>query len=162
MTPNSVLLAVAALVLTACSGPAPAPKSATSAAPTATVPAPTDFVIDDLKEEDGNIQGCTTMLARVRTTAPGNVFIEDGVDTGAVGFIRIDTKLVKLTLVSATPTDRGAVRTFADPAKTVRVVETTTTGQSREESDSVDQSGTIAVTHKGATQTIAVEGGTAC
>lgn len=150
---TSLVVLFAALALAACSGPAPTAKKA---------PAPADFVVDDLADNDANIQGCSTMLARVQTTEPGNVFVEDGTDNGAKGFIRIDGQLVTLTLVSAVGDEKAATRTFADAAKTVQVVEKLKTGEAHQEADSVDQSGSIAITKGGATQTIAVEGGTAC
>lgn len=104
------------------------------------------------------------MLSRVGAPMnDGLLFAEDAVDNGAKGFIKINGHVLNLALVRATSADTAPeVRTFADAAHTVEVVETTTLGQAHEEADSVERTGTLAVTFGGATQTIPVEGGTAC
>jgi len=104
------------------------------------------------------------MLSRVgAATNAGLLFAEDGVENGAIGFIKINGTVLNVALTSKSGGETGpTVRTFADTAHTVQVVETTTTGAAHEESDSVEQSGTLAVTFGGATQTIPVDGGTAC
>lgn len=149
-------IAIAAIALTACSRPAAPPTASTP--PPAAVAA---FTINPLTEADNTIQGCTTSLSR-RGDTSGEIFLEDGVDSGAKGFIRIDGALINVGLVDLTESETGATRTFADAAHTVRIVETLTVGQAHEESDSVDMSGTLAVTYRGATQNFPVEGGTAC
>lgn len=104
------------------------------------------------------------MLSRVG--APNNagiIFAEDAVDNGAKGFIKINGAVINVALMSATNADGAPeVRTFADAAHTIEIVETTTLGEAHEEADSVERAGTLAVTFGGATQTIPVEGGTAC
>lgn len=152
---TTLAIAFAALALTACSKPAEPAKAP------APPPVAANFVINPLTEADNTIQGCTTSLSR-RGDTTGEIFLEDGVDSGAKGFIRIDGALINVGLVDLTESETGATRTFADTADTVRIVETLTVGQAHEESDSVDMSGTLAVTYRGATRTIPVEGGTAC
>jgi hypothetical protein len=144
MTRPSAALILAAIMAAACT-PTPAPQ------------APANFTVGELTESDGDIEGCSTMLSRVGG-ARGNIFIEDAVDTGAKGFIRINGNLIRVDLVRVS----GEQRAFADAAHRVEVVETLTTGEAHEESDSVEQSGSVVVTFGGVTQTIAVEGGTAC
>jgi hypothetical protein len=118
------------------------------------------FDIGVLSESDINIQGCTTTL--VRAGGADTVFAEDGADVGARGFIRLDGRLISVGLTGASGDNRRATRNFANPDQSVAIVESLTTGAAHEDSDSVEQSGTIAVTYRGATQTVQVDGGTAC
>ncbi|HWA01411.1 MAG TPA: hypothetical protein VG841_13960 [Caulobacterales bacterium] len=151
---RALLSLAAVLALASCSPPPATPTtSATGAA---------NFVIDDLAENDGDIQGCARMLGRVNAQPGADVFREDGVDTGAKGFIRIDGVLIQVNLVSANATEQGGARAFADASRSTQVVETLTTGAAHEESDSVEESGALTVTHNGATQILQVSGGTAC
>jgi len=156
------LTAVALLSIVACTKPAATPDAASSseAAPASvTAPAAT-FVINPLQANDNDIMGCQTMLSDGKS--PGELFVEDGVEKGARGLLRINGYLVSVDLISSTQTEKGGTRTFADKDKTVTVVETVTIGEQHPESDSVDLSGNLTVTHKGVSQTIAVTGGTAC
>ncbi len=120
------------------------------------------FFLGELSDTDGDIQGCTTTLSRASSETGRAIFAEDGVDTNAVGFIRIDDKLMKVGLVSSTPGDKGGVRVFASKDKTVQVVENYVTGAEHQESDSVELTGTLVVTVRGESQTFMVSGGTAC
>ncbi|MES1199315.1 MAG: hypothetical protein ABUS48_04970 [Pseudomonadota bacterium] len=152
---TSSFICAAALALAACSPPA-----ATTNVPPA--PTPPAFVVGDLGDNDGAIQGCTTMLQRKGAQPGADVFRAAGGDHDAQGFMRIDGALVTLTLVSANITEQGGTRTFSDATHATQVLETLTTGATHEEADSVEQSGTLTITRNGGTQTIAVEGGTAC
>jgi len=153
-------LLAAALPLAACTQPA---ATTTATAPPATTAAAT-FVVGNLAEGDGQIQGCTTMLSRAGDApSAGDLFRAGGGDDKDVqGFIRIDGALITLNLVTADIDEKGGRRSFADTAHTTQVIESLTTGAAHEESDSVEESGTLAVTHNGATQTLQVSGGTAC
>ena len=158
---SASLTAVILLAVSGCSKPVATPEAASSEAAPASVSAPAaTFVINPLQDKDNDIMGCQTMLSDGKS--PGELFVEDGVDTGARGLLRINGYLVSVDLVSNIQTETGGTRTFADKEKTVTVVETLKTGAQHPESDSVDMSGTLTVTHNGATQTIAVTGGTAC
>ncbi|MFT3728069.1 MAG: hypothetical protein QM759_09620 [Terricaulis sp.] len=149
------LLAAALMSIAACQ-PAATTTATTSAAATA---APS-FNVQALAENDIQIQGCTRSLSR--TGATDTIFAEDGVDTGAKGIIRIDGQLINVSLTAGTGDEQHSNRNFADAAHTLAIVENLTTGAAHEESDSVEESGTLAVTYKGTTQTIQVEGGVAC
>lgn len=145
----------------------PAPQSTTNADGAARVEnsaAPASFTVDALGDAEWSIQGCSTMLSRVGAPVnQGILFAEDAVDNGAKGFIKINGHVLNVSLASASGGESAPeVRTFADAAHTVEVVETTTLGEAHEEADSVERAGTLAVTFGGATQTIPVEGGTAC
>ena len=120
------------------------------------------FFVGELSDSDGDIQGCTTTLQRASSETGRAIFAEDGVDTNAVGFIRINDKLVKVGLVTSTPNDKGGIRVFASHDQSVRITETYRTGASHQESDSVDLTGTLVVTVNGESQTFTVSGGTAC
>ncbi|HVY84117.1 MAG TPA: hypothetical protein VG943_03230 [Caulobacterales bacterium] len=145
----------AVLLLAACS-----PQSTTGAATSTAAAA--RFVVNDLGDNDGAIQGCTTMLGRKGAQPGADVFRAGGGDQDAQAFVRIDGALVTLNLTSANVNEQGGTRTFADASHTTQVVEALTTGATHEEADSVEQSGTLTITHNGSTQTIEVEGGTAC
>jgi hypothetical protein len=150
----------------ATASPGAAASGSASTAPS-TAPASGTFAVGYLKESDSvGIQGCSTMLSR-KGAAPdaGDIFdAEGGEAANSKGFIRIDGAVVPLTLVSATYDEKGGsgVRVFTDAGKTLTVTETLKTGKAHEASDSVEQSGTLVVVFKGETQTIEVEGGTAC
>lgn len=148
-----------ALSLAACGQ---ATTASTTTSTTVPVPAAATFVVNDLLANDGQIQGCTRMLARTEASPGADIFREDGVETGAKGFIRIDNVLVDVALVSGQSTESGAARTFEDATHATRIVEDLKTGAAHQESDSVEESGTLAITHNGATQAIQVTGGVAC
>jgi len=149
-----VSVTILALALAACSKPATAPEASSSAAPP-----PQDFTVQALTEADNDIQGCQVMLDQ---KGVGQVFLEDGVDTGAHGYIRIDGTKYRVDLTSSVQDEKGGVRVFADAKAGLTVTEKLKVGEAHQESDSVDQSGTITVTVKGVTKEIAVDGGTAC
>ncbi len=137
----------------------------TAACTPAATPPPPDlsqpsFTVGTLSETDIQIQGCTRTLNRTGST--DTIFAEDGVDAGAKGFIRIDGQLINVALAAGTGDEQHSTRNFADANHTVAIVESLTTGAAHEESDSVEESGILAITYKGATQTVQVEGGTAC
>lgn len=147
------LLLAPLLVIAACQPETTTTTAASDASTTA-------FSVEALTENDIQIQGCTTTLSRAGST--DTIFAEDGADTTAKGFIRIGGQLINVILTSASGDEQHSTRNFADTDHVVAVVETLTTGAAHEESDSVDQSGTLAVTYHGATRVIPVEGGTAC
>lgn len=150
---------LAALSMAACSPPATTLTTSTTVTTSTTAPA--SFTIGVLAEHDADIQGCTASFSRQGDTS-GQVFAENGVDTGAFGFIRINGNLIPVDLVTADENEKGATRTFADKGHTLSIVETTVTGAAHPEADSVESSGTLAVTFGGSTQTLQIEGGTAC
>ena len=157
---------LAALVLAACHPTPKAPDApaqpAPPAAPVAPVaPAPVAFVVSDMGDGDGQIEGCTTTLYR-DNAGMHQIFTEDGVDTDGTGFMRIDNKLIKLALTSSTHSDKGGVRAFASADKQLTVTENYLIGASHEESDSVELKGTLDVTYKGGLQSFVFSGGTAC
>src|SRR5262249_31820082 len=150
---------VAVLALVACAPPQAARTPSNTAT---TAAAPAAFVINDLQDNDGAIQGCSVMLGRA---GPSNgaigrdIFREDGVATGAKGYVRIDGALIEVDLVSSNQDDKGGTRSFGDKQHTTQIVENLVTGAAHEESDSVEQSGTLVVTHNGVSQTVRVRGG---
>ncbi len=148
-----VSLTVLVFVLAACSKPVAAPETSSSEA------APASFTVQTLTEADNDIQGCQVMLDQ---KGLGQVFLEDGVDTGAHGYVRIDGTKYRVDLTTSVIDEKGGVRVFADAKSGLTVTEKLKTGEAHQESDSVDQAGTITVSFKGVTQEIAVKGGTAC
>ncbi|WP_443749734.1 hypothetical protein [Asticcacaulis solisilvae] len=150
-------MTVLVFALAACSKPVAAPAEASSAAASSAVPA--SFKVEALTDADNDIQGCQVMLDQ---KGVGQVFIEDGVDTGAHGYIRVDGARYRVDLTTSVIDEKGGVRVFVDKKSGLTVTEALTTGAAHEESDSVEQSGSIVVAFKGVTQKIAVDGGTAC
>ncbi len=167
MKANTILFVLSAALLAACQPAAPASTASTASGttPAATASAtPASFSVDSLGDNEWSIQGCQTMITRVGLPEnQGIIFAEDAVDTGAHGFIKINGNVLNVALVSTNGSEASPeVRTFADAAHTVQVVESPTLGKAHEEADSVERAGTLAVTFGGATQTIQVDGGTAC
>lgn len=151
-------------IVSACQ-PAAAPQSTASTTDaSAPAAAAASFTVDALSDNEWMIQGCSTTVSRVGAPVnEGVLFAEDAVDNGGKGFIKINGTLLNVALVNTTGGESvPEVRTFADAAHTVEVVESTTLGQAHEEADSVERAGTLTVTFGGATQTIPIEGGTAC
>jgi hypothetical protein len=160
--------ALTILLFAAACAKEPAPQAAASTSPSAapSESAPTGFTIGALQDADMNVQGCQTGLSRIGDPAPApTLFFAEAADQPpAKGFIRIDGELVTVTLTSSSRDEASStgIRTLENADHTVKVVETLKAGAANEASDSVEQSGTLAVTARGATQTIPVEGGTAC
>ena len=154
MKKKVALLAIGLISIAACQ-PAATTREAAGASASSTA-----FAVNALSEADVQIQGCTRMLNR--TGGREMIFAEDAVDAGAKGFIRIDGQLINVGLTAASGDEHHSTRNFADADHTLSVVESLTTGAAHEQSDSVEEAGTLAVTYKGATQTMPVEGGTAC
>jgi hypothetical protein len=153
-----VLILAGALSLLAACG-----KVAPEAPPEQNTATPAEFAIGDLSETDAQIQGCTRSLSRAGSAVnAGQVFVEDAIDSGAKGYIKIDGAVLTVTLVDTNADEQGGTRVFETDDHATRVVETLVTGAAHEEADSVEESGSIVVTHNGASQTLQVAGGTAC
>jgi hypothetical protein len=133
---------------------------ATTAARAPRAPTSASFSVQALADGDIKIQGCSRTLSR--TGSNDTIFAEDGVASGAKGVIRIDGRLIDVALLAASDDEEHSRRNFADANHTTEIVESLTTGERHEESDSVEETGTLAVTYRGATQTIGVAGGVAC
>ncbi len=149
---HAAALTVVAIVLAGC-------HSVVPDAPAAPVPAV--FSVDDMADGDGNITGCTTTLYR-DTTRRHQIFVEDDVESGGVGYIRINGQLLKLDLTRSSHSDTGGLSVFTSADKDVQVVEDFLTGAAHQESDSVDSTGSLSVTYRGAVQSFIFTGGTAC
>jgi len=150
-----------ALTLGACSKPTTTTTATTSTTVTTSANAPASFTIGAVADTETNIQGCSSSFSRQGDRA-SEVFVENGADTDGFGFIRINNTLIRVELVSGNENEKGGTRTFADKGHTVSIVETVTTTASHPDTDSVEAAGTLAVTFGGSTQTLQVEGGTAC
>ena len=135
--------------------PAPAPKPP--------APASTAFTVGTLADSDySGIQGCMTVFSRAGSQPGNNLFVEDAVDTDAKGLMKIEGTMVGLKLVSQTHTSKGGLRLFRSADRKLSVAENYITGTAHEDTDSVEMSGTLTVTWNGVSQSIKVDGGTAC
>lgn len=131
----------------------------TQAAEAAAPELPAGFKVEPLGEGEGDVQGCQTMLSG---EGDGDIFRASAADTDASGFIKIDGTVVKVDLVSSEGDEKSHVRSYESADKKTTVVENLTTGEAHPESDSVEQSGVLDVTHNGEKQSLEVKGGTAC
>ena len=126
-------------------------------------PAKPALAIGTLADSDySGIQGCMTVFSRAGDPAGNNLFVEDSVDTDAKGLMKIDGQMVGLKLVSQTHTSKGGLRLFRSADGKLSVAENYVTGTAHEDTDSVEMTGNLTVTWNGASQSIKVEGGTAC
>lgn len=146
-----------ALCLTACH-PAAVKAPAKPVAPPAS---PQSVYLQGLNDSDYTIQGCTTVLSRM-TGSGADIFAEDGGDTGAKGYLKINGKVVPVTLTKGTSDDKGGAREFVSADNKIQVVETYVIGKQNPDTDSVELSGSLKVTVDGSSQVIRVQGGTAC
>lgn len=175
--PHLVMLCCAASLLAACNDKSTAPSDAASShAATAqrklsTSPSPRTFTVNPLSLADGDaeLSGCTTELTRVGAPeSAGPVFRESSSDTEGIGFIRIDGTLIRVRLntskegQSSTAGAQEYTHVFEDASHTTRVVEALKNGATNEQADSTEHTGLLTVIYRGATQSLRVEGGTAC
>ena len=116
--------------------------------------------------------GCMTSYGPKGSNSDKNVFLDDGVDTGAVANIKLGGKVFDLQLVSQKTTgkdgpDSNGVgahydRVFKDKTGAVVVTSSVTVTAQHPETDSTEMAGTLSATYAGATQKLAIEGGVAC
>jgi hypothetical protein len=129
------------------------------------IPAMHAFTVGTLSENDGeaDLQGCMTSLTQKgAASSSGDTFRESSSDKDGVGFIRIDGKLMRVSLVHSSNKDHDSTLVFEDASHTLRVVEAVQSGETNENADSTALTGTLSITYKGTTQTLRVEGGVAC
>lgn len=134
-------------------------EAETETAEAADPDAPAAFKLEPLGEGEGDVQGCQTMLSN---DGGAEIFRASAADSDAPGFLKIDGDVVQVDLVSSEGDEKSRVRTFESSDKKTSVVESLVSGEAHQESDSVEQSGSIEVTHDGAKQTFDVKGGIAC
>ena len=147
-----------AILLSACQ-----PKGAPASPPLPARPPKAAFAISPLAETDySGIQGCTTVFRPAGTQPGSNIFVEDAVDTDAKGLMKVDGEMVGVKLVSETQSGKGGLRLFRSADGKLSVAENYITGAAHEDTDSVEMTGNLTITWKGASQSIKVEGGTAC
>jgi hypothetical protein len=161
--PITAALLTYALLLGACQPKAAPQQASASAAPPPPAPPPQAFTVGTLADSDySGIQGCTTVFGPVGAKPGSDIFVEDAGDTDGKGLMKIDGKMVGLKLVSQTQSEKGGLRQFKSADGKLSVAENFVTGKAHEESDSVEMTGTLTITWNGSSQSIKVEGGTAC
>ncbi|WP_155122468.1 hypothetical protein [Burkholderia ubonensis] len=175
--PPLVMLCGAASSLTACNDHSATPSHAathhagTAQPESSTPPSPRTFAVNTLSLDDGEneLNGCTTELTRVGVPeSAGAVLRDSSSDTEGTGFIRIDGTLIRVHLTASKvdeSSDEKVVRythVFEDTSRTTQVIETLRNGATNRQADSTQQTGFLTIIHGGATQTLRVEGGTAC
>lgn len=121
------------------------------------------FTVSPLKPGDGaELTGCITKIARAGTTDGSRILIEDSLQGGANGYIRINNQLTKITMTSGGSDSIHSVRSFIDAAKRLSVVESYDIGEAKTGQTVRPLTGQLIVTWKGGTQTIAIGGARAC
>lgn len=147
-TPWPVVLLV---VLSACHKPTPEEKAAAA------------FTVSPLQPGDGaDLTGCLTKVARAGTTDQSRILIEDSLQGGATGYIRINGQLTKIRMTSGGSDSIHSVRSFVDTAGTLSVVESYDIRDAEPGQTVRPLTGQLIVTWKGGTQTIPIGGARAC
>ena len=139
------------IALTACHQATPAEKAASA------------FTVNPLQPADGaDLTGCITRIARAGTTDGSRIFIEDSLQGGANGYIRIDGQPVKVTMSTGGSDSIHSVRSFVDASEKLSVVESYDIGDAKAGQSIRPLTGQLIVTWKGRPQTIAIGGARAC
>ncbi len=142
---------LACIALTGCHQPTPAEKAAAA------------FTVSPLQAGDGaDLTGCITRIARAGITDGSRIFIEDSLQGGANGYIRINGKPVKVTMSTGGSDSIHSVRSFIDASGKLSVVESYDIGEAKAGQTIRPLTGQLIVTWKGGTQTIAIGGARAC
>jgi hypothetical protein len=148
---KSVLPVILMLSLVGCQKPTPEEKAATA------------FIVSPLQSGDGaDLSGCITRAARAGTTDGSRIFIEDSLQGGATGYIRIDGRLTKLTMASGGSDSIHSVRSFVDASGGLSVVESYDIGDAVSGQTVRPLTGQLIITWKGITQTVPIGGARAC
>ena len=144
----SLLICVA---LAACHQPTPEEKAAAA------------FKVSALQPGDGaDLTGCITKIARAGVTDGSRIFIEDSLQGGAMGYIRIDNRPVKVTMATGGSDSIHSMRSFADASGKLSVVESYDIGEAKAGQNIRPLTGQLIVTWKGGTQTIPIGGARSC
>ncbi len=165
MTKSIFAALSAGLFLLGACQPKPVPPEAPkpAAPPVPAAPAKPAFTIGTLADSDySGIQGCTTVFGPAGSQPGADIFVEDASDTDGKGLMKIDGKMIGLKLVSQTQSDKGGLRQFRSADGKLSIAENYVNGTAHEDTDSVEMTGTLTVTWNGSSQSIKVEGGTAC
>ncbi|MGN6365450.1 hypothetical protein [Asticcacaulis taihuensis] len=138
------------VVLCACHKPTPEEKAAAA------------FTISPLQPGDGaDLTGCITKIARAGPS-PSYILIEDSLQGGAMGYIRINGRLTKITMTSGGSDSIHSVRSFVDGTNALSVVESYDIKDAAPGQTVRPLTGQLIVTWKGGTQTIAIGGARNC
>eukprot|EP01042_Synura_sphagnicola_P030525 gene30525-39334_t len=120
------------------------------------------FVVSNLRPGDSDIHGCNMVLIRADGVSHAPVFIENAGLKDAYGYIRIDDRLIKVTLLTTASDGVHGLRSFGDTANTLSVIAAYDFGKKHPENGSTALIGNLTVTYKNVTQILPVGGGTAC
>lgn len=130
--------------------------------PTAAEKAAGAFTVDNLQPGDGaDLTGCITKVGRAGVTG-ARIFIEDSLQGGANGYIRINGHLTKITMVTGGADAVHSIRSFVDASKALSVVESYNIGEAAAGTTVRPVTGELIVTWKGGTQRIPIGGARNC
>ncbi len=138
------------MILAACHKPTPEEKAAAA------------FTVSPLQPGEGtDLTGCITNIARAGAK-PSYILIEDSLQGGAMGYIRLNGRLTKITMTSGGSDSIHSIRSFVDGTKSLSVVESYDIKDAVPGQTVRPLTGQLIVTWKGGTQTIAIGGARAC
>lgn len=121
------------------------------------------FTVNPLLPSDGaDLTGCITKVARAGITDGSRILIEDSLQGGANGYIRLNGRLTKITMISGGSDSIHSVRSFVDASNRLSVVESYDIGDVKPGQTVRPLTGQLIVTWKGGTQTIAIGGARGC
>ncbi|CAL4866849.1 hypothetical protein MMA231_01094 [Asticcacaulis sp. MM231] len=139
-----------AFALTGCHQPTAAEKAAGA------------FTVDNLQPGDGaDLTGCITRVGRAGVTG-ARIFIEDSLQGGANGYIRLNGQLTRVTMVTGGADAVHSIRSFVDTTKALSVVESYNIGEAAAGTTVRPVTGELIVTWKGGTQRIPIGGARNC
>ena len=138
------------MLLGACHKPTPEEQAAAA------------FTVSPLQQGDGaDLTGCITKIARA-VAKPSYILIEDSLQGGATGYIRINGQLTKIRMISGGSDSIHSVRSFVDASNTLSVVESYDIKDAAPGQTVRPLTGQLIVTWKGDTQAIAIGGARNC
>jgi hypothetical protein len=121
------------------------------------------FTVNPLQPNDGaDLTGCITKVARAGATDGSYLLIEDSLQGGATGYIRLNGQLTKLTMTAGGSDSIHSVRSFVDAANRLSVVESYDIGEMKAGQTVRPLTGQLIVTWNGGTQTIPIGGARNC
>lgn len=117
------------------------------------------FVVGELQAADqALVIRCGTTVKRTDSHPPQAIFTEDAAITQGFGYIRIDGHLHRLALQKGSTDGFHNLRSFADPASPLSVIESYDIGVTHPDTHNTGLNGDLIVTYRGVSQTFHVTG----
>jgi hypothetical protein len=132
--------------------------------PLSSLAAPAEPDLSPIKEADQNILvgGCTTSYWRATSKTMEPIFVENSIDTGAVGVVRPQGRLIKMSLLSSKGNDKHLKRQFVEPHHEIMIDIDARVTKLHPETDSTEMRGVMRLTWHKKAYDIKIGGATAC